>query len=281
MKKILIYVTLVVALAFAIIGVHPSEAQVTTGSLTTTFASNNSFDGNMFDVTVLGADDVTITSFDINLETGETDTISVYYKAGTYAGFETNSGAWTLLGSASVTSSGTDVPTPLPVGGLTIPAGQTYGIYVTKTTTCQNGASGCLLYTNGAVSVANADIQLDAGIGLGGLFGSLGGPFSPRSWNGTVYYQYGAAAVTGLNVPHVADIRINAGSNVRAYDGPAGSQAKLANGDDIILPHDWDLNGFDTYVVTDTAVVDGVTWYSIFLGNEEFVWVNGSQVILQ
>ena len=86
---------------------------------------------------------------------------------------------------------------------------------------------------------------------------------------------------SSLNVPHVDDIRINAGSNVPAYDGPAGSQAKLANGQEIFLPQDYDGNGFDTYIVTDTAVVDGVTWYSIFLGNENFVWVNGSQVIPQ
>ena len=277
MKKILIYVTLVAALAFVLVGIHPSEAQVTTGSLTTMFASNNGQSGNMFDVTVLGTADVTITSFDINCDVGATN-FEVYYKAGTYVGSETTPGAWTLAGSlAGVTCNGLDVPTPLAIGGIVIPAGQTYGLYVTD-------ASGTgINYTNGANTFANADIQIDLGVGVAYPFGST---FSPRSWNGTIYYEYGTAvvppvAVTVLNVPHVDDIRINAGSNVPAYDGPAGSQVKLLNGRDVFLPQDYDGNGYDTYVVTDTAVVDGVTWYSIFLGNEQFVWVNGSQVILQ
>ena len=87
-----------------------------------------------------------------------------------------------------------------------------------------------------------------------------------------------AVAVTGLNVPHITQIQINASSPVTPYDSPAGSPVKLANGSWFNLPHDADGNGFDTYIVTDTAVVDGVTWYSIFLGNENFVWVRGDQV---
>lgn len=83
---------------------------------------------------------------------------------------------------------------------------------------------------------------------------------------------------TVLNVPHVTDIRINSWEQVVAYGSPGGEPAKLANGQVIVLPHDFNNDGFDTYVVTDTATVDGVTWYSIFLGNESFTWVNGSQV---
>ena len=124
-------------------------------------------------------------------------------------------------------------------------------------------------------------------LGVTIIFDTIGDTASPHPYTITVLPDElpppvpPAPVVTILEVPHVADIRINAGSNVPAYDGPAGSQVKLLNGRDVFLPQDYDGNGYDTYVVTDTAVVDGVTWYSIFLGNEEFVWVNGSQVILQ
>ncbi len=84
---------------------------------------------------------------------------------------------------------------------------------------------------------------------------------------------------TVLNVPHVTDIQINAGANVPAYVEPGGEQVKLSSGVDLFLPHDYDGNGFDTYIVTATQEgEDGTIWYSIFLGSEEFVWVNGNLV---
>lgn len=88
------------------------------------------------------------------------------------------------------------------------------------------------------------------------------------------------AAVTALNVPHITDILIHSWKQVVAYDGPAGSPATLANGAPVILPADADGSGYDTYVVTDSAVVDGRTWVAIFLGNENFVWVALDQVEL-
>jgi hypothetical protein len=153
-----------------------------TGSLTTLFGSNNSQNGNMFDVQTISK--ITITSFAINLSTSFPATpMVVYYKLGTSVGFDTNAGAWTLLGSAVVTSLGNNVPTPLPIGGLTLNAGQLYGFYVTSTSPIGNGV---IQYTNGTTDYANSDLTIYHGYGKSYPFAST---FQPRIWNGTIFYD--------------------------------------------------------------------------------------------
>ena len=89
-----------------------------------------------------------------------------------------------------------------------------------------------------------------------------------------------AVAVPAMNIPHITDILIYSWEQVVAYGSPGGEPARLSNGAVIVLPQDYDGNGFDTYVVTDSTVIDGETWVSIFLGNESFAWVQLSQVHL-
>ncbi len=163
-------------------------------SLTTTFASNNGQDGNMFEITALKT--VIITSFDGNL-TPPGDNYRIYYKTGTYTGFEANPGAWTLVGTANnVVSNGTDVATPIPIPvNVTIPAGQTYSFYITT-----DGTGNGVEYTDGtaehAVYVSDANIQILEGLGVQYPFGTT---FSPRVWNGTVYYNLAATSVPTMN----------------------------------------------------------------------------------
>jgi hypothetical protein len=149
---------------------------VASNSLETTFANNNSCGGgNMFEITAYN--EITVDSFDLNMNAG-TVNVDVYYKVGTFTGFETTGAAWTLLGSGSATSTGTGIPTRLAVGGLTIPAGQTYAIYIYATN---------MVYTTLTVptNYTNSDMNLLAGVGLCSLFG---GTNNPRGWNGRVYY---------------------------------------------------------------------------------------------
>lgn len=75
-----------------------------------------------------------------------------------------------------------------------------------------------------------------------------------------------------LRVPNRGEVLISAGAPVVPYAAPG----EYALG--ITLPADYDGNGFDTYVVTGSTTLNGETWYSIFLGNEDFVWVRASQV---
>ncbi len=82
----------------------------------------------------------------------------------------------------------------------------------------------------------------------------------------------------GINVPHVGMIQIDQSQTQPAYDSPAGNIVQTVDGTDIYLPADYDNSFADTYVVTDTQVVDGRVWVSIFLGSENFVWVPLDQV---
>lgn len=149
--------------------------------LTTTFEGGNGSNGNMFDL--VPKTKVMITAFDVNssASTGTSFTVYVYYRTGTSFGYETNSSAWTLLASKTVTSVGSGLPTHVDLSGsgFTCLAGQKYGIYV-------HSASG-LSYTTGSNTYEDAAIQLVANCGKG-MPAFTGNTFAPRIWNGTVAY---------------------------------------------------------------------------------------------
>ena len=165
-----------------------------TGSLTTTFAGGNGLNGNMFDLTA--KETITITGWEGNIDaSGGPATIEVYYVTDhtTFVGKETNPALWTLLGSATLTSTNpAGTPTVVEIGGLTIAGNETVGIYWTTT------ASG-VDYTNGPLGVfENAELRFeDRGTGNGYPFGSI---FSPRVWNGTICYEIGSGYDTTWDV---------------------------------------------------------------------------------
>jgi hypothetical protein len=161
-----------------------------TNSLTTTFSTNNSFAGNMFDVEVIGGQMVTIEGFAVNLEDAAS-TISVYVRDGSYVGFESTPTGWTLAGTATgVVPQGANNPTPVDIGGIVLQPGMVYGFYITVT----SYPSASMLYTNGANVYSDDHLQITAGIGKGSP-DFTGGTFYPRIWNGTIYYT------TGESVP--------------------------------------------------------------------------------
>ena len=175
----------------------PAFALATSGSLTTLFASNNggaATGGIYFDLAAVGTDNVTVTSWDTNLNSTFTGDVSVWYRPGTFSGFETSSAGWTLVGTATgVVSAGNNQPTPLNVGTLVIPAGTTYGIAITLSPT---GGSSGHEYTNGTGSnqVYNDGVlQLTAGSANNTAFSSS--IFTPRVWNGTIHYNVANAVV--------------------------------------------------------------------------------------
>ena len=155
-------------------------AQAYSDSITTKYDGTPGQKGNMFDVTASGPADITITSFDIHVSNVGPVAIDVFYKSGTYSGFEEDPGFWTPLGSATVTGAGLGKPTAVNIGGLTIPSGETYGIYVTRTDV------GWLNYTIGANTYSNSAITIDTGTGNSFPFSTV---YTPRTWNGTIYYE--------------------------------------------------------------------------------------------
>jgi hypothetical protein len=166
-------------------------------TLTTTYAGGNGQAGAMFDVTnISGSGILLLGTFDTNLYAATADSeVAVYYRTGTYVGFESTAVGWTLLGSDFVTSLGDNTPTPFDVGNtLLIGAGQTYGFLVTLTE--RDGSNG-MNYTDGANVYSDGTLQVTAGVGKAvPLF--TGGTFSPRTWNGSIDYE---AAVSGVPEP--------------------------------------------------------------------------------
>lgn len=173
--------TLFVAVLFALAAIA-GNAQA--GVVTTTFSSNNSQSGNMFDVVTLGGP-LTVNAFDLNLAQGSWN-IEVYRKSGSWQGHESDPSAWTLIDAASVNSAGANVATYFDVADFTLDGTATSALYITSTVS----NSPIMQYTNGSgvgnVAAANADLQILEGAGVSYAFSSL---FTPRIWNGSIYYS--------------------------------------------------------------------------------------------
>ncbi|GAB4580006.1 MAG: hypothetical protein Fur0022_27450 [Anaerolineales bacterium] len=217
----------------------------TPASQTTTFAGGNGLAGNMFDVTA-GDREILITGFDIHVDDTNSRTVEVYYKAGSYVGFQQTPGAWTLLGTEVVTGQGLGNPTPVSIGGLTIPAGETYGLYVTLTTSDMD-------YTNGANTYSNGDLTITTGTGNGYPFGVVN---TPRTWNGTIYYEVSAGVIYN-------DLEID-GELLTASLSTSPANGALAFNSDgtFVYTPTTAFSGVDTFtyiasdgVLTDTATV--------------------------
>lgn len=154
----------------------------------------NGQNGAMFDVQATSS--VVIQDFNQAFTAANgPSTLEVYAVTGggTFVGNETNSGAWTLIGTASVAvTSGPGIADPLGLSlGYAVPGGTTQGFYVTS-------ISGVNIdYTNGTgtpgttIVASDPMIAVTEGVGKAYPFGMT---FTPRNWNGEVCYNPG----TGL-----------------------------------------------------------------------------------
>ncbi len=145
---------------------------------------NNGNAGIMFDVTNLGTSTITLTQFGPSLDVGGSFTMEVYYTTNTvsFSGLENNAGAWTLAGSQIVTPTTSAAGTPIPGFGITLPAGQTRGIYITSTT------GSPLNYTDVVRQVSDANLRVSSNPGVGKSY-PFGANNAGRSYNGFVKYS--------------------------------------------------------------------------------------------
>lgn len=154
-------------------------------SISTTFAAGNGQQGAMIDV--ISTNPVTLDSVTMAIPTNGNYTIGVYYKTGTYVGFETTPSAWTLLGNFNAVSTGSGANTKFDVTNLNLAPSTTYGMYFTIV----SGPSTTLSYTNGSNTYTSGGVTINTGKGVSGLFG---GTFNPRTWNGTLHFGGGCAS---------------------------------------------------------------------------------------
>ncbi|MCX6353032.1 MAG: PKD domain-containing protein [Bacteroidetes bacterium] len=150
-------------------------------TLGTNFVGGRVNNGNMFDVVAKST--VTIDSFDVATTSTTSVVVEIYYKTGTYIGYETSPKAWKLLGSKTVTGAGTSNPTMVKIGNLHLTAGTRYGLYVRYNT---NVAS----YDFGSNHYVGKDMDIITGCSLGGKFSAGTTSIVPvRNWNGRLYYH--------------------------------------------------------------------------------------------
>ncbi|MBI1288161.1 MAG: T9SS type B sorting domain-containing protein [Flavobacteriales bacterium] len=173
-----------ILMLLAMLMARGKEAFSQCGPLTTIYAGNNGQDGIMFDITAINS--VNITHFDIDAY-GNTHNYEIYHKVGTHVGFETNGGAWTLLGTAgNVPGNPRNSPTAVPINfSVHMCPGERHAFYITSTST-----SASVSYTNGTgvgnIAASDANIQIREGTGKDYPFNTS---YTPRIPNITCYYN--------------------------------------------------------------------------------------------
>jgi hypothetical protein len=176
--------------------VSPTAAQPQ--ALTTTFTSNNGGSTGwvvMFDATVLNPAGLRIVALDVNCSSGAAlpVNVKVFTTPSTYVGVERNAGAWTEVSSGNAVSAARNTPTFVDMADFDLPQG-TLGVAV------QVNGSG-VAYTNGTGSnqmYADTNLSLQLGAALASQFQSTGLLFTPRVWNGTIYYAARGNATYGV-----------------------------------------------------------------------------------
>ena len=174
----------VIVVAATLLAAPGTSAQPS--SLTTGFQDDSGWcAGPFMDLTAVNA--LTITSFDMYFKGTLNRNVSVYYKVGTYVGSENTPAAWTLLGTVNVTPAGSGTATAVNLGGVAIPAGQTYGFHVWDNLGTGGSDGGGLILKSSPPTHSNADLSLTSYYYT--CDSAFGTPSPGFGWQGTVYYE--------------------------------------------------------------------------------------------
>jgi len=179
---------LLTALLLVLVGSSWGAGSEFTRSIATSFDAGAAADGNMFDVTTFNRP-ITVTSIHVNASNSlKPVDIAIYTKPETFHEFETEETAWTLVSRTTVSPQGLNVPTLVDVTDFVIPANTTIGMYVTVTDTGPGEPQ--MHYVVGIHEFSNADLQLNLGVGIGGMFEYS---IEDRTWSGIINYSVGVA----------------------------------------------------------------------------------------
>jgi hypothetical protein len=160
---------------------------VTTTDLFVSVAGGNGQNGNAFNIINTSGAPLYIDGFSQGPGSGNTAVLGAVVEVFcAYGDYTVGTPSWTSVASATV-----DLTPSLTTGyvqiagGITIPAGGTYGFWVGRSD------GGTVQYTNGTGTVGvtpwSSDANMTVTEGHGGTY-PTGLNFSPRNWNGTVHY---------------------------------------------------------------------------------------------
>jgi hypothetical protein len=192
------------ALALVLVALAGVVSAQCGGTVPTILTGGNGQSGTMFDIVNTSGSPVVVTSFDQSWFTAGSSDMEIRTKTGSYAGFDTNPGAWTLIGSAAaVAHPTTNVYVPVPIAvAVVIPPASTQAFYITSTLV---GTGNTVAYTTGVNQIntvigSDAFIQIKAGVGVAYPFaGTFGLPTAGRLWNGRVTYTCGGSPTYQVN----------------------------------------------------------------------------------
>ncbi|QNR25793.1 PKD domain-containing protein [Croceimicrobium hydrocarbonivorans] len=169
-------------------------------SLGTPFVGGNNQNGNCFDI--LPSANIELTALDLSIiGTGPQD-VMVYYRPGTHVGHEASLSGWIRLDSLTVNANGSGNPTYVPLSTpATLYAGNTYAIMVVAVGVNLNYTDGTAV---GTVLAQNDYLTIFEGAGISWPLSSV---FTPRFWNGRLYYN--TIACSDMRVP----VQLTAGAD--------------------------------------------------------------------
>lgn len=183
-------------------------------SITTLFNRNNggSNGGAVYFDVVVGATPITVTGFDTNTN----DIVAsfgwtVYTFNGSYVGNQGSSAGWTQVATGTGVGMGMNVPSPVTLNGtFNLNANTTYGMALVIGPEAGHDYSGTgTSPLPGATQYMNADVTLNLGSAANIPFTTLG--FTPRIWNGTMYYDLvpepGTFIALGIGLAGLAMLR--------------------------------------------------------------------------
>lgn len=206
-------------------------------SLFTTLTSNVNWNGSMIDL--VAHTSLVLDSFDLKINSLGGQTVGLYTKAGSHIGFQTNAAAWTLRGTVPLLVTSSTSWTKVPLGGITMAAGDTLGLYFFL----QNSAS-TLSYQSAAQPLTRSDSQLSILMGSGVSTG-FSATFYPRHLNTQVHYHHGSrpggdcstgripveAVISLAQVSLPADTILDIAASLLVSAGPGFAHYQWSTGD--------------------------------------------------
>lgn len=147
-------------------GASGSFAPSTSGN-TVYWGGTSNEQGGMMDI--IPTKTMIINNIFIRKYYGNTATYKVFIREGGFQGYETNSSAWTLAGTANNVGGGANVMVPINIGGFILEEGVTYGIYVQ----CLGDDFWIRYNPNPPFYEANADMMMVNGSYLYGNFSNV------------------------------------------------------------------------------------------------------------
>ncbi len=150
--------------------------------------------GLMFDITA--KKDLVITQLSGHFAHEVDIPVSIYYRKGSFVGYEQKAAAWTLLGTTVIPFGlGTGVPTPIPIEmNLAVAANETIALYVTDELGVMKFDVGTQV---GNVAAADTCLEIKEGSSVDHLFGAK---VSARVWNGIVFYRQAGCSSTRIGI---------------------------------------------------------------------------------